>query len=284
MPRLAGILRLLGVRGLSPVWYKIGITLISVFGPTAGWADDLQLLYPDNNVSSRPFIEFRARGGRLDPQQSSVGHTFVLLGREYDNGLAAIYGVGGFYPKHGDKTSAEVLHMVLSSGSVKYTIDDLREDERFKTYITPEQETKVKFVMKNWNTKKYSVVYHNCVGLVRDVAKSVGLNVPTFDVLHVGREFPVEFLQQLQKSNQENSAVEAGNREADRIQQQRDASIAEGSKVNADWNAKVRKSQERRNDIERDNRARQSVLPPPGLPRDDRPDIFMQVNPLERPR
>ncbi|TIU37150.1 MAG: hypothetical protein E5W28_07655, partial [Mesorhizobium sp.] len=103
-------------------------------------ADDLQLVYPDSNVSSRPFIEFRARDGRLDPKQPSVGHAFVMLGKEYDNGMKFIYGVGGFYPKHSDKSVPELINLVLSQGRVDYTLDDLRNDRSFQTYITPDQE------------------------------------------------------------------------------------------------------------------------------------------------
>src|SRR5205823_4005603 len=105
-----------------------------------GWADDIQLLYPDNSVSSKPIIEFRARPPTGKPP--SAGHTFVFLGRELDNGTTVFYGAGGFYPENNT-----VKNLLSGPGAVKYTIDDMKTDQVFRVNISPRQEELVKYIL-----------------------------------------------------------------------------------------------------------------------------------------
>lgn len=127
---------------------------------------DFQLIYPDNNVSQKPIIEFRARKGK-------PGHAFVAVGREYDNGLTAFYAIAGFYPKGND------LKSVLSGpGQINYKWVDTSSDVVFRVNITWEQEAKTIKTISEWDSKRYEFLWQNCTHLVRQVANDLGLRVP----------------------------------------------------------------------------------------------------------
>lgn len=63
---------------------------------TKAHADDIQLLLPDNNVSSQPFIEYRARAPYKENGIKYPGHVFIFLGRELDNGTSFYHQAYGF--------------------------------------------------------------------------------------------------------------------------------------------------------------------------------------------
>lgn len=140
-------------------------------------ADDFQLELPGNNVSSRPILEFRARA----PAQGNLGHAFVALGRELDNGKTVFDGIAGYTPTTPPNTYTKI-QMVLGDkqvpGSVKYEIPDLRNDTTYRVNITPEQEKDVKAIVRNWNGTQYSFWNNNCVSLDRQVAIALGLQLP----------------------------------------------------------------------------------------------------------
>ena len=134
--------------------------------------EELTLTYP-TEANSRPFIEFRARkpeiakGGRL-----RIGHVFVVLGRQLNDGTKVYYGAGGFYPEQ------ETIKTVLAGpGQVPYKVEDLNTDGWYFARITGEQERIVTFLLQQWNdTKDYNIVEQNCVTLVTAVAKRLGLD------------------------------------------------------------------------------------------------------------
>jgi len=150
----------------------------------------IQLMYPENNAVYRPVVEFRARKDE---------HAFIALGRELNNGLTYYYAAAGFFPGHG-----LWKNVLYGPGSVGFVPTDRSFDKTFKVYVTPEQEAHVKFILKNWDTdKSYSFPLQTCVDLVKDVARSLGLNTPaglqqpstmlTYLSLHNDATTPVKF-------------------------------------------------------------------------------------------
>lgn len=138
-------------------------------------AEDMQLMLPDLNVSSRPVIEFRARRASIDPP--SPGHAYILLGRELDNGLRVFNTVAGFYPDH--STGAHPFRQLVSTpGVVTQTLEDASSDITFSLYISPTQEQRVADVLAAYDDQDYSLAVRNCVTMTRDVAAAVGLRVP----------------------------------------------------------------------------------------------------------
>jgi hypothetical protein len=75
-------------------------------------AQDIQLLYEGNYVSSKPIVEFRARDG-------FPGHAFVLVGKELDNGLIHYQTIGDFYPEEGNKITT-FKNILRGPGEVVY--------------------------------------------------------------------------------------------------------------------------------------------------------------------
>jgi len=89
--------------GRSFRWAPALVSAVFMNCGGASRADDIQLLYPDNNVSHKAIIVFRARGFNLS--KHSPGHAFVLIGSELDNGLKVFSAAGGFYPIKGGKVT-----------------------------------------------------------------------------------------------------------------------------------------------------------------------------------
>jgi hypothetical protein len=58
----------------------------------------------------------------------------------------------------------------IDPAAVKYELPDMHSDETFKVYVTPDQSELVAYIMQNWDEKKYSIDWQNCVSLDRDVA------------------------------------------------------------------------------------------------------------------
>jgi hypothetical protein len=168
------------------------------------YAEDIQLLLPQNNVSSRPVLEFRARDPSLGGDgrgSSAVGHAYVLLGRELNDGLILFNEVKGFYPAKND-----VVHYMFGKGAVKQTLDDASQDVRFRVYITPLQETKIRAVFKKWEDKNYNLALQNCVDFTRAVAREANLEVP-FIGGDLSQEFPSVFVRLLKQSNDKNTPL-----------------------------------------------------------------------------
>lgn len=155
---------------------KTMIMLVAILAPlfvpvaSAAEQDGVQLLYPDNSVSSKPIVEFRARTDTV------LGHAFVALGRELDNGTTFFYAIGGFYPEEGGKLS-KLQNILNGPGEVTYKWADVRSDKIFRANITDEQERTIKFIMKHWNGTDYRLLDQNCTTLIKDTAASLGLKV-----------------------------------------------------------------------------------------------------------
>ncbi|MCP9233747.1 hypothetical protein NMG46_26635 [Mesorhizobium sp. LMG 17147] len=167
-------------------------------------AEDVQLLFPDNNVSSKPIIEFRARDAKLDGGQIG-GHAFVFLGREYDNGNTVFDVAAGFFPKVGEGLVG-LKRFAITPGKVDYTILDIHSDVIFRLNISTSQEEKVKEIIKKYNEKDFGAFYRNCVTMTKEIADALGLVVP-FSALDFGQEMPGVFIRQLKGNNDQDAPL-----------------------------------------------------------------------------
>ena len=191
--------------------------LFLMFAPTCVMADDIQLLLPDNNVSSAPILEFRARrplskeeAERLGREPSRAGHAYVLLGRELDNGTLFYNQVRGFYADRDDKIT--LVQKMYTKGVVKQTLDDASSDVTFRVRITPAQETAIRKLFRDWDDKKYSLVLQNCVDFTKAVAVAAKLRVPPGpeNMAAIVPEFPVSFISGLSELNDKDTPLRGG--------------------------------------------------------------------------
>jgi hypothetical protein len=86
-------------------------------------AGEIDLLLPENNVSSRPILEFRARKptpGGEGRGASLVGHAYVLLGETRQRNTL-FNNVRGFYPD--GKGARQLINMAYGKGVVRQTLD-----------------------------------------------------------------------------------------------------------------------------------------------------------------
>lgn len=165
-------------------------------GALAQTTDDLQLLYPDSSVSSRPIMEFRYRS--TDLKNKTLTHAFVVLGRELDNGTTVFIGAAGFYPQGADNKLQEFRNVLQSPGHVDYKIADMHSDGAFRVRITGEQENAVKYLINNWNAKEYKIAEQNCTSLVKSVGKVLGLDTGVDGALEF---LPAELIKHLAMEN-----------------------------------------------------------------------------------
>lgn len=181
------------------------ITIIAIWGAVVS---DIQILFPENSVSSRPVIEFRARkpGDTADGGKSPVGHSFVALGRELDNGLTVYYGIAGFYPEPGTNKVQTAKYVLYGPGETQYKLNDIQSDTRFRAYLTESQEREIKFIIKNWDNNKYSLPFQNCNDLVKNIANNLGLSYSNL------AQTPMGIIESLAEANSSRDTV----REAER--------------------------------------------------------------------
>lgn len=195
---------------------------------------ELELLRPENNVSSRPVLEFRARKNI---------HAFVAVGRQLDNGLVYYDGIAGFYPAKGTGAYQIAKNVLYSKGRTSYEISDLRIDESYFIPISEDQYEKVRFVMSQWDSKEdYAILTNNCVDMMKDVASVLGLK-------HGGDLTPLQLVQSLRKLNARDQAMRSDALERERqeaareLNQAMDAAIAgkirDIERRKAEYNRKV---------------------------------------------
>lgn len=206
---------------------------------------ELELLRPENNVSSRPVLEFRARKNI---------HAFVAVGRQLDNGLVYYDGIAGFYPAKGTGTFQVVKNVLYSKGRTSYEISDLRTDDSYFIPISEGQYEKVRFVMSQWDSKEtYSILANNCVDMMKDVASVLGLK-------HGGDLTPVQLVQSLRKLNARDQAMRSDALERERqeaareLNQAMDAAVAgkikDIERRKAEYNKKVEAINRMREDLQ----------------------------------
>lgn len=151
---------------------KIIVTVIFYFFTLPAHAEDLYSLYK-NSSSKKPYVTFLARSG-------VPGHSFVSLGEELDNGLLFQKGTYGFYPKKDGLV--EIVKLLFSSsrpGTINFKLDDLENDVAYRVSIDYDQLVKAEGVLKAWGDKKYTLYGNNCSTFASEVAKAVGLKLPS---------------------------------------------------------------------------------------------------------
>lgn len=166
---------------------------------------DLQLLYPDNNVSSRPVVQFAAREPGINP--ISPGHAFVLVGIELDNGTTYFQSAGGFYPQGADSAMTALKNTLYGPGQVTYKLKDAGADLRVNFHVTQEQSDLAKRRIDGWQENKYSIWSQNCVSLASDVAGALGLELPPIDPTPYW-DAPVPFFNWLRDKNKTDRPLE----------------------------------------------------------------------------
>lgn len=177
--------------------------------------DVITLNYPAAGTISRPFIEFRARKA-VPPH---AGHVFVFLGREAADGTTTLYAAGGFYP--------DTIKDILSGpGHIDYHVSDISTDIEFRVKITANQEHQVLYIVKNWNTKEYNLASQNCTHLIKNIGKSIGLDVGD----PKSTEFPYDLVQMMKNENDADRPLRFAITEAKRAQaiRARDAAALAG--------------------------------------------------------
>jgi hypothetical protein len=163
---------------------------------------DVQVLYPDNNASGtgKKIILFEARKGKIESGSSGpVGHTFVKLGTELDDGLEYIHGVFGYYPDHGKLY--EIKLIVGTAAVVKFELPaDMQVDISQKYYVSEESYSKLLDMAKTYlsDNPTYSLLTgSNCVKFVAEMAKAAGLSISDPSAF----TFPGEMIESIQKAN-----------------------------------------------------------------------------------
>jgi hypothetical protein len=187
------------------------ISLLVCLWTCCASADEIELMLPQNNVSTRPVLEFRARGPSLGNDGRAIsltGHAYVLLGREL-NENTLFNNVRGFYPD--GKGAFELIHMAYGKGVVKQTLDDASSEVVFRVYLTPVQEAAVLKLFRSWDDKKYSLALNNCVDFTKAVAQVANLTLPhPRDIFDMSPEFPVSFVRGLSQLNDKYTPLKAG--------------------------------------------------------------------------
>lgn len=137
---------------------------------------DTQVLYPDNYVYQGHFIEFRARGpsNSISPYtgedtSSPVGHAFVLVGREVDNGGTIYDQAAGFYPEKGK------LRKLHGPGFTDFKWADMESEVNFRVPVSAEQARRARAKINKWDNKDYNLLVQNCIHLAREIAADIGL-------------------------------------------------------------------------------------------------------------
>lgn len=251
--------------------YAMAVAM-AVIGWSLARASDVQELFPENDVSRQPFVEFRARGltGLNHP-----GHVWVALGTEGDNGARTYMVFAGFYPQK--QSGVDKLGEIWPGvdGHLGYDFEDLHDDVYFRVRITSDEAYTVRNIIEQWDTRKYVLPSQNCVTLVTDVARALNLKVPdTLDKL--GDPFllwPVPFVRYLAEKNstdQTASVTADANTERDR-QWQKMAQIAQRE-------AADRADFERRKAL---LRGRTTLSAPAPLPLLSQPNFDMYFNNLQ---
>jgi hypothetical protein len=244
---------------------------------------ELQLIHPDAQVSSQPFVEFRSRKYDLDPRRNedvfaerfSVGHGFVLLGRVLDDGTLFYHTVGGFYPESDSATRAQdsaalpnsttvrtaegtrralqsirsTVNVLYGPGEVTYRLPDLSYDQVFRAPITTHQEILAQRVLMNWDDKNYALIGRNCANLVADVARVVGLDPGP---RHLIVDTPWKVLETLRAQSTVDKPFRSG-------LEQRTTNQRERVRVNKDIYSRERERYEKQKQLQYEQRLRESL-------------------------
>lgn len=227
-------------------------------------------------LRSSPIVEFRARN--RDSSIGSPGHAFILIGRKLPDGSTYFYAAGGFYPREESINSTNgnldylsawrfvIAGVVGSPGMVSYNFDDLNYDVSFRVNITPDQERRALHVLRNWQSRNYALFWQNCTSLIKDVAKTIGLDVSLFDPASV---WPDDAVRRLQEINHPDRPLRAH-------QNQERSAEQEAERLSREQRERLQRQQQER-------RARENALRQP-TPMDSLPSLLVPAPPSDGAR
>lgn len=156
-------------------------------------------LYDDfiNSTSKKPFIAFLAR------KNAPVGHAFVGVGVRLKEDLKVFERFFGYYPDGQGKAITLKLIFSKTSGKLGQEFEDLSWTVSHEAFVTEEAKAEALAVADTWanNDPKYNLFANdgkNCNVFASEVAKSVGLKLPTESP---GTTFPWVYIQKLKDAN-----------------------------------------------------------------------------------
>jgi hypothetical protein len=141
------------------------------------------------------YIEFRARSAQ------SYGHTFSIYGRLGGNGQIATKTVSGLHPATESPVPWMIGHFVLVPSETGASDGD-KEDQyvtaRFRMNLSAEEYKKVVGYIKSLEAKSpvWHAVLYNCNAYVGDIAKFMGMEVPSSTML-----MPAAYINELRQLN-----------------------------------------------------------------------------------
>lgn len=143
-------------------------------------------------------IEFMASNANW-ADQSMTGHAFICVGLHLNSGIKEE--CFGFYPKDGIKGSVYGPGCVDSELNGKCGEHPITRFSNVvvsvKKKITEDQRRAVYAVGKEWNAKRFTLGWNDCVAFSNAVAKAAGLNTPTV----TAATKPATYVQKLKELN-----------------------------------------------------------------------------------
>jgi hypothetical protein len=141
------------------------------------------------------YIEFRARSAQ------SYGHTFSIYGRLNANGQIVSKTVSGLHPATESPVPWMIGHFVLVPSETGASDGD-KEDQyvtaRFRMNLSADEYKKVHGYIKSLEAKSpvWHAVLYNCNAYVGDIAKFMGMEVPSSTML-----MPAAYINELRQLN-----------------------------------------------------------------------------------
>jgi len=128
--------------------------------------------------------------------RSVFGHAWICLGVNLSSGIKE--DCYGFYPRNGG------LGQVVGPGTVDSEFGDKKPLTRFshvegsvKNAISDSQRRQILTMIREWGTKSFNLIDHNCISFANEVAKAAGLQTPT----PIAATTPMTFVKELKTLN-----------------------------------------------------------------------------------
>ena len=165
-----------GAAMISRRFFLTGSTLVMLMAKPNNLLGQTLIDLWESSVSQRFFIDISARCG-------NPGHTFVRAGVELDNGLVWYQAIFGLYPAGG---GLEAVKSVVQNvpGQVTSKWDDIaRPDVSFERTVERALFDRVMGLYREWlsDAPQYSLLGNNCSVFASEVAKLVGMTLPSAD-------------------------------------------------------------------------------------------------------
>ena len=151
---------------------------------------------PAEAASNKPYyIEFRSRSAQ------SYGHTFSIHGRLGGNGQILTKTVSGLHPATESPVPWMIGHFIVVPSETGASDGD-KEDQyvtaRFRVHLSADEYKRVVGYIKSLEAKSpvWHAVLYNCNAYVGDIAKFMGMEVPSSTML-----MPANYINELRQLN-----------------------------------------------------------------------------------